>query len=234
MKRPIDAAAFDLDGTLYPNYGLNLKLWPFILREWRLLAAFGRARSTIRRLQRQGDSSLPPATEFYAFQAGLTAGYLGKPEEAAQTLVKIETLMYRGWEPLFRDIKIFPHVRETLAAFREQGLKLGLLSDFPPEVKLEYLGLSGLWDVVRCSEQEGRLKPDPLPFTRLAAALGLPPERILYVGNSYSYDAAGAAAAGMQAALVCSRFSARRAAAKAGDSVFVFYDYRQLLEYVLS
>jgi putative hydrolase of the HAD superfamily len=223
----IDAVAFDLDGTLYPNYRLYLRLVPFILKEHRLLRAFGRARDLIRKIQ---VSQVPPpeAGDFYDNQARLIARALrGDPLVIKETL---ERLIYRGWEPLFKKIKLYPYVPETLKALRERGLKLGMLSDFPPELKLKYLGLGDCWDTVLCSERLGGLKPYGAPFLELARSLDLGADRILYVGNSVSYDIAGAKQAGMKAALVASSPGKGRR----GSADFVFSDYRQLRDYVLS
>jgi putative hydrolase of the HAD superfamily len=131
-------------------------------------------------------------------------------------------------------------VEETLKAIRGKGLKLGILSDFPPEQKIEYLGLGGIWDAICCSERVGRLKPAPESFVELARLMGLKPERLLYVGNSLSYDVVGAKKAGMQAALIRHPLGAlrRQKGRPGGDegyaqADFVFHDYRQLGEYVL-
>ena len=218
MKPAYDAIAFDLDGTLYPNYRLYLRLIPFIVKEHRLLRAMGKARDTLRAAAHEG--------RFYDIQARLMAELLrGDP---ALVQERTETLIYRGWEPLFKGVRLFDGVLETLDAFKAAGLKLGMLSDFPPEKKLEYLGLSAYWDATLCSERTGRLKPDPAPFLALAEALGARPERILYVGNSISYDVAGAKRVGMDAALI----SSRKRSNSGAD--LVFSDYRQLLRFVLT
>jgi len=214
-----DAVAFDLDGTLYPNRRFYLRLIPFIVKEHRLLRAMGKARDALRAAAHEG--------RFYDIQARIMAEILDDDPEAVKT--KTEKLIYRGWEPLFRRIKLFDGVRETLEDFKKAGLKLGLLSDFPPETKLEHLDLSDPWDVVMCSERTGRLKPDPLSFRLLAAELGVEPERLLYVGNSVSYDIRGAHSAGMKAALVTSVFNRKRNS----GADFVFTDYRQLRRFVL-
>jgi putative hydrolase of the HAD superfamily len=221
------AVAFDLDGTLYPDFRLNLRLIPFFLRESRLLFAMGRARKQLRASCEAGN---PPAAEggFYDIQARLMAEALRQP--SGKIRERTERLIYRGWERHFKKIRLFPHVRETLDAFREKGIKMGLLSDFPPETKLEYLGIAGYWNTVVCSELCGRLKPDPLPFLELAGRMESPPERLLYVGNSVSYDVRGAGRAGMKTALIRSKWK-KPPIEPVPD--FVFYDYRQLREYVL-
>jgi putative hydrolase of the HAD superfamily len=224
-----DAVGFDLDGTLYPNYRLNIRLGPFILRELSLFIALGKARGIL-----HGTGGLPPrlssgdrGEEFYDFQARLMAPLLKASPVAVRE--KTERLIYRGWESLFKNIAPFSGVRECLAGIRAGGCKLGVLSDFPPEKKLEHLGLGGFWDAVLCSELTGSLKPAALPFIELAGRLGCPPERILYVGNSRRYDVLGAKQAGMKAALISWPF--KRSCPEAD---FVFSDYRKLVRFVLN
>jgi putative hydrolase of the HAD superfamily len=231
MRSEIDAVAFDLDGTLYPNYRFYIRLVPFILRHHRLMLAMGKARKIIRDplLTDPSGISVPPPGYFYDLQARFMAAYLKKDSGLVKEWT--EKFIYRGWEELFRKIKLFPQVKETLARLREGGLKLALLSDFPPKQKLDYLGISGFWDTVICSEDTGRLKPDIVPFRVLAEELALPPGRILYVGNSVSYDIIGARKAGMKAALVSSPLQKNRR--HNGNADFIFTGYRQLTDYVL-
>jgi putative hydrolase of the HAD superfamily len=224
-RNTFDAVGFDLDGTLYPNYRLNIRLGSFMLRELPLFLALAKARAVLH----GGKGSFPPLSSgeaLYEFQARLMASLLRADPAAVRE--KTERLIYRGWEPLFKNIAPFSGLRESLAAIRSGGRKLGLLSDFPPEKKLENLGLGGLWDAVLCSEFTGSLKPAALPFMELARRLDCPPERILYVGNSRKYDVGGAKQAGMKAALISWPF--RRSCPEAD---FVFSDYRKLTQFVL-
>ena len=225
MLKGISAVAFDLDGTLYPNYRLYIRLLPFLCRHWRLIKALGKARNIIRAEQERSPSSTLP--DFYDYQAKLTADMLHvQPEQIRE---KIEKLVYRGWEPYFSRIKLFPHVREFLAELKARRLKLGLLSDFPPDIKLKNLNLGDCWDAVLCTEIIGALKPAAQPFRELANALGFPPEQILYVGNNRYYDAAGARRAGMQTALLACRLANKNNA----EAHFTFNHYRQLRDFVL-
>jgi putative hydrolase of the HAD superfamily len=221
MREDIRGVAFDLDGTFYPNYRLYVRLVPFLLKEWRYLLAFSRARNALRANFRDGD--------FYDLQALLMARILR--QDGAAIKERTERLIYRGWEPLFKKIKPYRYVKEILGDLKAAGLVLGLLSDFPAERKLEHLGLDGYWDTVICSEQVNRLKPDPAPFLELAWRMALPPEQILYVGNSVSYDILGAKRQGMKAALVSAPLQKRRR--NTGNADFVFSDYRHLREFVL-
>jgi len=235
MLDGIEGVAFDLDGTLYPNYRFNIKLIPFILKEWRLLAAFGKARKIIRKEQETASSNAALISfsedNFYRHQAEIIAKILNVNAESLQK--KIERLIYRGWEPLFKTVKLFNHASGTLTHLKEAGYKLGILSDFPLEKKLEYLGLSGIWDAVICSESCGVLKPHPLPFKKLTEALSLPPEKIIYVGNSRSYDVAGAHKAGMKTAWVKSAFFPGKGLKKPRQN-FTFSNYRQFNNFMLN
>jgi putative hydrolase of the HAD superfamily len=221
MGKDIRGVAFDLDGTFYPNYRFYLRLVPFVLKEWRYMLAFSKARTDLRAAFREGN--------FYDLQALLMARILKKDGEAIKE--RTERLIYRGWEPLFKKVKPYRYVKELLGDLKAAGLVLGLLSDFPVERKLEYLGLDGYWDTVLCSEQVNRLKPDPAPFLELARRMALSPEQILYVGNSVSYDIVGAKRQGMKAALVSSPL--RLCRRNTGNADFVFSNYRQLREFVL-
>jgi putative hydrolase of the HAD superfamily len=239
VKLRFPAVAFDLDGTLYPNYQLYVRLIPFLIREQRYLRAFGKARD---RMRQEGSGS-ETGESFYRKQARYMGEILKLPPESLEE--KTERLIYRGWEPHFKKVRLFPFVTETLRTLKEAGVKLGLLSDFPPGTKLEYLGLSGLWDAVLCSEEIGRLKPDPLPFRELVSAMTYPPEEILYVGNSFTYDVSGASQAGMKTAWITPAWQTRRkeklrkrdmgqaGQELKGEADFIFHDYRQLRDYVL-
>jgi len=228
MRDGIEGIAFDLDGTLYPNYRLNIQLIPFILKEWRLLLAFGNARKIIRTEQEKSSSI---SSNFYEYQAEIIAKLLAVKHEPMKE--KIETLIYKGWEPLFKNIKLYKNVVETLTTLRKSGYKLALLSDFPPEKKLEYLGISGIWDAMLCSERCGAIKPHLLPFVELASAMALPCEKILYVGNSHPYDVSGAKRAGMKTAWIKSAFFPNGGFKKPKPD-FVFSNYRQLYNYMLN
>jgi putative hydrolase of the HAD superfamily len=236
----IRGVAFDLDGTLYANYKLNIRLVPFVFRHWSLLGAFAGVRGLLHKAKepRAGEKShlpliLESADSFYDTQAALLADRLKIDPESAKE--KISRLIYRGWEEYFARIKPFPHVAETLSFLKTLGLRLGLLSDFPPRRKLELLGLGGLFDAVFSTEELGALKPDPAPFKKLAAAMGLLPQEILYVGNSPHYDIFGAKRAGMKTALLRRGVLSTGLAGSFGvpSADFIFRNYRQLSEYVV-
>jgi putative hydrolase of the HAD superfamily len=77
MSKQFDGVAFDLDGTLYPNYRLYIPLIPFIVKEHRLLWAFGKARDMLRAAaQEHNPLEGGPQDIFYDIQARLVGELL--------------------------------------------------------------------------------------------------------------------------------------------------------------
>lgn len=186
----IQAIAFDLDGTLYPNHKMYLSSVLFSFGRFRLLYHFGKIRKTIRTVR--------PISDFRKTQAQLLANSMrvsvGKAENC------IERTIYGAWGRYLRRIKPYRHIPDLIAKFKKAGLKLGVLSDFPIGNKLDYLALSENWDCVISAEDTGYLKPNPEPFLELAECLATPVANILFVGNNYEYDIIGASKVGMKTA----------------------------------
>jgi putative hydrolase of the HAD superfamily len=220
-----DAVAFDLDGTLYPNLALYAPAFPHMIPRARSLAAFSAARREIRRRGLvSGLGATANRAAFRALEAELTARRLGI--SAAEAAAMLDRVFFHGIEELFAKVRPFAGVAPALDALEGAGLRLALMSDLPPERKVELLGFGGRFDPLLCSEDSGALKPARAPFEMLASRLGLPPGRILYVGNSPRIDAEGAKAAGLSAAIV-----SRRRVAGADLS---FRDWRKLVDFALT
>jgi HAD superfamily hydrolase (TIGR01549 family) len=217
------AVAFDLDGTLYPSSALYRRAWPIVVANARRFAAFSAVRLVLR-VRARGEEyrraiaavgGVSPGAVFRKYQAALTAERLG--EDPASIQAFLDARFYRAVDEVFANLKPYRGAVRALKALREGGLRLALLSDFPPKRKLELLGLESFFEVVLCSEDTGFLKPSREPFDFLASALETPASEILYVGNSRAYDIAGAKAAGMGAAL------RGRSAGSAADLRFVVW-----------
>lgn len=98
----------------------------------------------------------------------------------------------------------YPHVRGTLIHLRENGLKLGIVSDAPRMkawLRLAEMGLSDFFDVVVTLDDTGSEKPSSLPFKAALKALKFGPSEILFVGDNPGRDIKGAKAMGMVTAL---------------------------------
>jgi putative hydrolase of the HAD superfamily len=89
-----------------------------------------------------------------------------------------------------------------LESLRGRGLRVGLVSnafDPPPLLHrdLERMGVAERLDVAVFSSELGKRKPHPAIFERALDALGVAPERALFVGDQLVADVGGAGAVGM-------------------------------------
>ncbi len=91
-------------------------------------------------------------------------------------------------------------------------IRVGVLSDYPAQAKLEALGLGGRFSPVLCTTDPeiGALKPHPRGFLRACEIWRLAPRDVLMVGDRADADAAGAASAGMPCVIVGGRNGAGR------------------------
>jgi putative hydrolase of the HAD superfamily len=98
----------------------------------------------------------------------------------------------------------FPEVPGVLAAARERGLRLVVLSNWDVSLHdvLAETGLAPLLDATVTSAELGRAKPDPAIFARGLELAGVAAGEALHVGDSVEHDVAGARAAGIAVRLV--------------------------------
>jgi putative hydrolase of the HAD superfamily len=87
----------------------------------------------------------------------------------------------------------------SLDRLRDAGLPLGVVSNADGRIAeaLARAGLADRFDVIVDSTVVGVHKPDPAIFEHALEPLGLRPERTWYLGDTVSYDAAAAEAAGL-------------------------------------
>jgi HAD superfamily hydrolase (TIGR01509 family) len=109
------------------------------------------------------------------------------------------------WEILGpASLVLFPEVPGVLRSVKRAGLLTAIVSNWM--CGLEHfcveLGIGSELDHVIASAEVGAAKPDPVIFEEASRRLGVPPERILHIGDTFVDDVEGARAAGFQAILV--------------------------------
>ena len=224
----IEAVAFDIDGTLYPSWKLTVHLIPFFIRNIRFMEAFRKARRLLHKHSTMDpDTALP---DFFALQSELLASYLNTNPSAMRAFLDEE--VYTGWQRIFHKISPYPFAYEAVKQLKAAGFKIGILSDFPPEQKGDLWGCKHLFDCILGSETCGALKPSAYPFGILQRTLGVPAERILYVGNNIRSDVKGARNAGMKTAYLTPLWR-RILHKKPREADICFKNYRQLCKIVL-
>lgn len=100
--------------------------------------------------------------------------------------------------------EVYPDAAPALAALRDRGVRLGVVTNFDSRVEplLAALGLAGWFESITRSSGAGAAKPDPAIFRAALARHGASPAEALHVGDSPGDDVAGAEAAGLLGVLV--------------------------------
>ena len=129
----------------------------------------------------------------------------------------------------YRHAKAYPEVHAVLREL-EADVALAVVSNMDTMVLLDALHNNGLsFTFIVTSEEEQRYKPSRSIFQRAIRYLGLPPENLLHVGDSYIEDVVGPTSVGMGSLLL------RRSGASgdpAPKSTPIVSDLRQVREFV--
>lgn len=222
MMEGIKAVAFDIDGTLYPSISLYIRMAPYFFKHIKFFIKYNKVRKVMH--------NSAPLGDFFEYQARLLGTEMHVTSERAKDY--IEKYCYNGLKYYFNFVKPYKYAYDTICAFKSYGLKIALLSDFPPEQKGSMWGIRSICDVCIGSEELGALKPSKYPFGVLAESLGVKPEEVLYVGNSIKYDIRGSKAAGMKSAYIMD-FWHKLFNIKCKEADISFKNYRQLRNIVL-
>jgi putative hydrolase of the HAD superfamily len=111
---------------------------------------------------------------------------------------------HRYAQPMRDGLTAMPGAVETLAALREQGYRIGLVSNtiWPAELHLEDLAQIGVLPYLEHLDFSGELgfwKPNPRIFQHTLDALGVAAEEAVFVGDNPREDILGAQRVGMRA-----------------------------------
>ena len=199
------AIVFDLDGTLYRQQSLRRTMALRLLtahiarprlgfRTARVLAAYRQAQEHLRGCQ----SASSYFFDLAALQLELACAKSGATPEFVLKCVS----RWMDEEPLpFLAARIQPGLVDFLRDARACGLKLAVLSDYPPEAKLRALGLEASFDLVLSAQAPsvGVFKPHPRGIQIAMQLLSVTPEECIYVGDRADVDGAAAEAAGVRA-----------------------------------
>ncbi|MBN1164064.1 MAG: HAD-IA family hydrolase [Candidatus Krumholzibacteriota bacterium] len=96
---------------------------------------------------------------------------------------------------------LYPHVNRTLLTLIKRQIKLAVVSDAPRQeawLRLCYLQLQHIFDVVVAFEDTGEHKPSPEPFRMVLSRLGMKPEEALMIGDWPERDIVGASELGIK------------------------------------
>ncbi len=118
------------------------------------------------------------------------------------TEAELAHLLEVRFSSFVESITVEPGVVDLLRRLKQRR-RLALVSNYPCgrsiRASLDRTGIGGLLDAVVASGDVGRVKPHPIPFRTALDALGVAPERAVYIGDNWLADVQGAKRLGMQA-----------------------------------
>lgn len=205
----LGAVTFDVTGTLIhcPRLGE-------IYREVLTKDGIHMAETEIRRLfvdvWHELDCRVPSGSDRFQLHPGGPRGFWAELLERVCRLAGQPSPSPLAAERLYHAFtaadawEVFPEVPGVLETLRGADLRLAVVSNWDERLPalLAELDLDRFFDTLAISQLEGVAKPSPALFRLAADRLGLPPARVLHVGDSQRLDVEGARAAGMQALLL--------------------------------
>lgn len=216
MPEPPLAVTFDLDGTLYEAGRVKRAFALSNLFRLRPVRAALRVREELR------GSAFDDGEAYFAEESRRVAERLSMTPEEARAL--IDELLGPRLCSAIQKAGPREDARRTIEGLVERGVRVGVISDYRVEDKLGAMGLADLpWSALVAADHLGALKPHRRAYDHAAAKLGVPPERILHVGDRIDTDVRAAEAAGFTALLLGS------AAGEGAKSVFSLSEVAALL-----
>lgn len=189
----IDFVVFDVDGTLYDQgrlrrrMGLELVL-TFLARadvtSLKVLAVYRRHREVI--AEEEAENFEPRLIRATAERTGCS------PEQV--TAIVERWLMERPLRHLAPCR--YAGIDRLFAGLRRAGKRIGILSDYPAQAKLEALGLCADHIVSAGDPEVRRLKPHPRGLQRLMEIAEAKPSKTILIGDRYERDGLAAERAG--------------------------------------
>lgn len=209
--RGIRAVLFDLDGTLRYNVPGALEAIHAFARELGVPVCDDCLPAATRWSHAYWASSEALAADVARFGElnadfwiNFTARFLMAlgcpPNVARQAAPQVRCRFEQFWQP---EDRLMPGAAETLAALRQRGLTLGVVTNRRQAVDayLHDLGLADLLDYILAAGEIEIWKPHPDIFRHALEQIAIPPSQALYVGDNYYADVVGARQAGLQAVL---------------------------------
>ncbi len=99
------------------------------------------------------------------------------------------------------NLQVYPNVNNTLSQLMKMNIKLAIVSDAPSReawMRLYYLNLHHIFDVVLTFDDTGARKPSPIPFKMALDKLNSSAENTLMIGDWPERDVEGAKQLGIK------------------------------------
>lgn len=214
--RPIRLVAFDVDGTLYAQRPLRLRVAARLMLHV-LFRADRRTLGVLREYRDHREVLGDAETEdFDAVLVAEVARRRGVKSDQVRSIVA--EWMEKRPLALLPPCR-YPAVDRLFDRIRSSGRVIGILSDYPALEKLAALSLDA--DHIVSAGEVGVLKPHPRGLERLMEMAGARPEETVLIGDRAERDGEAARRAGAECLLRSSKpISGWRTFARFDDPVF--------------
>jgi HAD superfamily hydrolase (TIGR01549 family) len=184
----IRAICFDLDGTLYDLPRQKRRLWRWMIRHPRVLAAWQKQTEAMRG-ERHDD--------LHGKVAQSVAQDLGIPLVKANTI--INKVIFQAYPNTFRASDLLVGLQELFDRLDAVKIPRAVVSDHPSQAKLNGLAQTTGWACVVDCSAIGALKPLPDGLEKAANSMGFRAHDMLLIGDRQDSDGEMAKNAGAQA-----------------------------------
>ena len=190
------AVIFDLYGTLVDDFGSSVGQ-----KHAEFVEALPAPSEPFMKLWRQ-TTEMRVIGAFQTVEASIeyVCDHLGAPLTAEQLTRAVVIRL----ELIKRTLTPRPDALETLARLKNDGYKIGLLSNCSIEIPILWpeTAFADLFDSAIFSSRERLKKPDPRIYQLACERLGVPPESCLYIADGENHELAAAAKIGIHPLLL--------------------------------
>ena len=188
-KLTIEAAIFDLDGTIIDSIPIYYRIIDIVFEKLELPPV---SNSQIAEAAKDGD---------FNWDVVLSERVLNRKDEIITAARKI---IYDIYPEMFgKDLKLIPRAAEALKEISSSGIKIGIVTSTPTQgmaYKLKLLkrnGIAELLKVIITADDVQEKKPAAEPLVKCAKRLGVALNQSVYVGDT-RVDIRAGKAAGMK------------------------------------
>jgi 2-haloalkanoic acid dehalogenase type II len=199
-----EAVVFDLDSTLTDTHRYPLHASYWLLRESGVTSddtAYEYLGNLVARYRMAIQSiaeGAPYRSPFEIVQEAMGSSLVDIEFDNNPVLVEEATRIFKQLHVELSTV--YPGVQDVLSRIQSRSIKMGVLSNSfegHAEIILEKLGLREYFAAVVDCGSVNSYKPMSQPFEKVLEILGVAASKVLYVGDEYYADIAGASAVGM-------------------------------------
>jgi len=198
----LKAVLFDLGGTLIQTPSI-----PEIMQDMLEAKGISRSIEEIDKAREEADTHMGGYRDLPKLREEFWIEWNSKILEKLGIQREQETLatyIFESWWD-YANARLYPEVMKVLQILRENGFKLGVVTNgLKSDIDkiLPQVGLAGAFDIVVVIDSVGKMKPDKDIFLHALKKLSVQPHEAIFIGDRIEEDYNGAKNAGIKALLI--------------------------------